>query len=268
MNIDFKKYKRFFAFGCSFTNYAWPTWADLIAFQYPHAEYFNYAIPGMGNIGIAARINEANKRFEFDDSDLVMVMWSTFCREDRWLRGRWHTQGNIYNSDYPDNFVKNFTDPVGYLIRDHSLINLTNEFLSKSKFGSLILKSAPFILSDSGSIDAHDSTLSDLCKLYLKDYNDFPIDLYTYMGSTWGKFQQKINEDVNGNQTYVDSHPPTSMYLKYLESMGIEFSKNIKNLSDETDIILGTPVIKRSELMKKFHPLFERTRSKNIKPLF
>ena len=31
MIFDWTKYKRFFTFGCSFTCYMWPTWADIIS---------------------------------------------------------------------------------------------------------------------------------------------------------------------------------------------------------------------------------------------
>ena len=50
--IDFSKYKRLFVFGCSFTQYRWPTWADIIAKDNPHLEYFNTANSGAGNLYI------------------------------------------------------------------------------------------------------------------------------------------------------------------------------------------------------------------------
>ena len=46
-SLDPKKYKRFFAFGCSFTNYYWPTWADIIGQDSNF--YENWAQPGAGN---------------------------------------------------------------------------------------------------------------------------------------------------------------------------------------------------------------------------
>ena len=49
---EFKKYKRVFAFGCSFTCYRWPTWADLIGKQCEGAEFRNYGKSGAGNLFI------------------------------------------------------------------------------------------------------------------------------------------------------------------------------------------------------------------------
>ena len=48
MHIDFNKYKRVFAFGCSFTNYIYPTWADLIMHEMPSAECYNFGKAGGG----------------------------------------------------------------------------------------------------------------------------------------------------------------------------------------------------------------------------
>ena len=98
--IDFKKYKRFFAFGCSMTSYGWPTWADIIAQEIP--EYYNYAQSGGGNLFISCQVTEASLRHKFTDTDLVMVMWSSVAREDRHVNGNWLTPGNIYTQNYYD----------------------------------------------------------------------------------------------------------------------------------------------------------------------
>ena len=46
---NWEKYKRVFAFGCSFTHYSYPTWANLIAYQNTDAEFYNFGKAGMGN---------------------------------------------------------------------------------------------------------------------------------------------------------------------------------------------------------------------------
>ena len=45
---------RLIVFGCSFTDYAWPTWADIIAYDLG-CEYENWAQGGGGNQQIARR---------------------------------------------------------------------------------------------------------------------------------------------------------------------------------------------------------------------
>jgi hypothetical protein len=108
---------RFFAFGCSFTRSKHPTWADIVARQYDH--YENWGQPGAGNSFIFYSLMECHKRNKITPDDVVMIMWSSIGREDRYVNGEWLTPGSIYNqTDYDETFVKKFTDPTGYLLRD------------------------------------------------------------------------------------------------------------------------------------------------------
>jgi hypothetical protein len=108
---------RFFAFGCSFTNSKYPTWADIVARGYDH--YENWGQPGAGNSFIFYSLMECHKRNKITRDDVVMIMWSSIGREDRYVDGQWLTPGSIYNqTDYDADFVKKFTDPTGYLLRD------------------------------------------------------------------------------------------------------------------------------------------------------
>ena len=108
---------RFFAFGCSFTNSKNPTWADIVAHEYEH--YQNWGQAGAGNSFIFYSLMECHKRNQITPNDVVMIMWSSIGREDRYVGGEWLTPGSIYNqTEYNDAFVKKFTDPTGYLLRD------------------------------------------------------------------------------------------------------------------------------------------------------
>jgi hypothetical protein len=44
--LDVHKYKRFFAFGRSFTDYLWPTWADIIGREIPYYENWGHGAAG------------------------------------------------------------------------------------------------------------------------------------------------------------------------------------------------------------------------------
>jgi hypothetical protein len=108
---------RLFTFGCSFTNSKNPTWADIVSREYNH--YENWGQAGAGNSFIFYSLMECNKRNTITQNDVVMIMWSSIGREDRYVDGKWLTPGSIYNqTDYDENFVNKFTDPTGYLLRD------------------------------------------------------------------------------------------------------------------------------------------------------
>jgi hypothetical protein len=118
---------RLFAFGCSFTNYRWSTWADCLA---PEFDYFeNWGQSGAGNHYIFNSIMEADQRHHFGAGDTVVVCWTNVMREDRYT-DRWQTLGNIttcpiYNPEY----VRDAITERGCLIRDIALIKVTANFL-------------------------------------------------------------------------------------------------------------------------------------------
>ena len=87
--------KRLFTFGCSFTNYYWPTWADIISQDY---DYFqNWGKIGGGNKFIYLSLVECHQRNKFTPDDTIMLMWSSQAREDRYIKDEWYTPGPVYD---------------------------------------------------------------------------------------------------------------------------------------------------------------------------
>lgn len=221
--IEFTKYKRFFAFGCSLTKYYWPTWADIIAKEIP--ESYNYGQSGGGNLFIASQITEANIRYKFNDNDLVMVMWSSISREDRWIKGKWLTPGNIYTQDfYDEKFVQNFSDSKGYLIRDLSLITMCKGLLDHTGVDYYMLNMAPFIsiqyISPHQSFDNGEGVLD----FYKETLSAIKPDILTVEFN--GKWPQHPIKGNGSGQT-ADYHPDTESYANYLKKVfpGLEFNK-------------------------------------------
>ena len=81
-------------FGCSFTDYSWPTWSDIMALDLD-CEYENWAIGGGGNQQIARRVLYRDQEFGWHDTDLVMIQWTSITREDRFYSTRWVSQGSV-----------------------------------------------------------------------------------------------------------------------------------------------------------------------------
>lgn len=126
--------KRLFVFGCSYTSYSWPGWADLLS---THFDYFeNWGLAGIGNRAIAERVAECNIKNEFGPDDTVIVQWSTHLRNDFFhqegtLTDRlpgWKTAGSIFNylnsPIYDENWCRTFFDEEAYFM--HTLNNITS----------------------------------------------------------------------------------------------------------------------------------------------
>lgn len=119
------RYKRFFAFGCSFTRYYWPTWADFIGLVHP--EYYNYGGPGRGNTFIAHQIMRASEYHKFNKDDLVIVAWTSPLRFDinnELNKNIWQT--DIVNLKYGfDRKIDNRNKLVKTVVSDQTLITNT-----------------------------------------------------------------------------------------------------------------------------------------------
>ena len=132
---------RLFTYGCSFTKYYYPTWADILI-KDAHLGY-NCGHIGSGNQLIANRIWETNSRTKFNNNDIIIIMWSNFFREDRYHdKDGWHTPGNIFNHLTGKRFtLNNYTYESDvewannlnhYVYRDCNIISSTLEALQNT----------------------------------------------------------------------------------------------------------------------------------------
>jgi hypothetical protein len=131
--------KRLFTFGCSYTNYGWPTWADLLGLEFDHFE--NWGLAGTGCRSIQERIIECHVRNEFKPGDTVIVQWSSHLRNDfhntnNALPGRikgWRTDGSLFNHSnhklYSDRWLDIFFNEQSFIMHCLNSIAVTQQFL-------------------------------------------------------------------------------------------------------------------------------------------
>lgn len=251
---------RLFAFGCSFTKYHWPTWADILAQEYDYFE--NWGQSGAGNHYIFNSLIECNQRNKLTANDTVIIMWTSIVREDRYCGRTWITPGNIYSQDtYPKDFVKNFADNRGYLIRDLGFIQAARMCLEntgcKFKFLSMIpienvseFASTVTVKHDKDCLQLYQDTL-DLIHpsifelVYRRNWASRPryASQESYLkeaGSDWPTFENYIQNNLIGLSTDVkkevmtwggpwgmgayDCHPIPLMHAEYLDKVGVQLS--------------------------------------------
>ena len=88
--------RRMFSFGCSFTSYGWPTWADIVGQSFDY--YENCGASGTGNYLISSRIVECDAVHKLTKDDVVLVMFTSIPRIDFYNGYQWSMNGNIFNS--------------------------------------------------------------------------------------------------------------------------------------------------------------------------
>ena len=196
--------RRLFTFGCSYTNYLWSTWADALA---PEFDYFeNWGQVGGGNGFIFNSVMEADQRHNFGAGDTVIVCWSAFMRDDRYVDYRWQTLGGLFSgSIYNTEYLKTHVDERGFVIRDLAYIKGVKSLLEgKPEITWKFLSLAN--LKAGTRCETHPGEPVDVMQLYSDVLNSI---LPSYQEVLFSK----------GWKTTKDPHPSPAEHLAYLDSV-------------------------------------------------
>lgn len=213
-----KKYRRLFAFGCSFTQYYWATWPEIVAADLDIPMY-NFAECGAGNQYIANTVAQAHRIYNISSDDLVMICWTGTLREDRWV-GDWRLTGDITNStEYDDDFFANHVDPAGGLIRDLAAVCLVRELLCNAGCDHHM-----FSMVDIWQPEMEQSTVQDTDPAtYQRLQNIYQEDLDFLMPSfeklLWGGNIARAKRPQMTDRwqdRFADWHPQPAEQLEYL----------------------------------------------------
>lgn len=218
--IALSKYKRIFAFGCSFTSWYYPTWANIIHQCIPDVSMFNFGQGGAGNSFISNRMTQANRTYNFCETDLVMVMWSTLCREDRYYDHRWRTVGNVFSqTEYKEDFVKKYCDPLGYLIKDLSTIDLATSYMKNLPCDYFDLLTVSF---DYQIVDKDDPVYKNVMHTYRNLISRFTAPS---MNTVIQDSHERLTYTQNGKMI-TDNHPTPKTYAYYLSEIGFPLTQS------------------------------------------
>lgn len=230
--LDLTKYDRFIAIGCSFTNYRWSTWADLLSLEMPQAEYINLGRSGAGNQYIAIQLNQVINSLELTERDFVAIMWSGFYREDKYISGHhqnWCTPGNIFSQDtYSEQYINDYADLRGYTVRDLATIDMVTRILDNEKFHAVQMMGIPYQLQSYHSGVNLDTDLEDLFTAYNWLEQKMLPDLAYYINPE--KWTNEYSYLDNEGNEFSDYHPSVEKYAGYLEYLGFRLSDSTKSI--------------------------------------
>mgnify|MGYP003630184680 CR=1 FL=1 len=238
-DLNVKNYKRLFAFGCSFTNYYWPTWADVIAHDMPGAHYTNTGKAGAGNTYILAQLSQAMQYYNIGEDDLVCIMWTSFYRQDSYRKGKWNVPGNIYSQDLipHDVVTQHLDDTVGFAQRDYAIIDTATKMLDNAPFDSVAMWGVDPTLNDHYGLSQHPEENRDWTDLlvFYKDLNNSILPDLLGVGCN-GNWTETFSFKNDQHQEQPDYHPMTSTYYNYLEKVGFKLSDETKQWASECDM--------------------------------
>lgn len=213
----FNNRKRFFAFGCSYTQYSYATWADLIGRRFE--EYYNFGAAGCSNTHIMNKVIEADNFYKFDAStDLVIIMLTGFGRFTYLPKNsnNWISKGDLYTYNHNTKdpittaFVDNMWSDDWAVYQSWINVKTIKNILDSKKIDYKILMG----IDNSGYIDG------------TAQVSDFMLDkakeIYTLLDvkqslDEWKKINNHVDSPYWQDVSRPDGHPSTRVYMKYLQ---------------------------------------------------
>lgn len=270
-----KSFNRVFTFGCSFTSFNWPTWADLLIGSLG-IEGYNLGASGAGNLYIQNRFWEAYKKFNITKDDLVVFVWTTPQREDRWLGGDWSRMGNLYTAHlWSDDFKKNIANDYHYYMLTLSVIFQTKTFLD-----SIGIKYGFYYMNELTVNEYEDipgiepEHLKSMIKFWGISTENYPSMMkylnLRYRESRYGKHTRPQIKYQFRDDFIHEHHPIPSEQLRYLQdiiakdlNLSLDISK-IQNLLDEYSFLddFSKPIYYPEDKYYGYNPSRNDTRIK------
>lgn len=245
--------KRLFVFGCSFSSYLWPSWADLLSKNFNY--YENWALAGTGNKAIFLRLTEFLSKNELTKNDTVIIQWTSHLRNDfytqEWYTERkplaWKTYGSIFsylNQDiYDKKWIKTFFYEPAYLYETLNYIHAAQRMLegtsskyimtSMNDFKKLKFDAAEGVANvkiDTGEFQSYvNSTLNkDIWVESIQDFCSKESDYWNFL------------IDIKRLKFEKDPHPNTRAYTRWLEQcllpkLNLDNYKTPSNILDTID---------------------------------
>lgn len=202
--------QRLFTFGCSFTQYCWPTWADILGREFEY--YENWGMAGGGNQYIFNSLIECHLRNNLQKNDTVIIMWTNVARLDMYLNGQWNGSGNILHKFTSYKVNPSMLDNRGFLIKDLAVIYSALVLLDSIGCNYQFHAMSPIELINPNSYaETPDNDVDDVIKLYNATINKIKPSVYTTM------YNNDWNSLPGVDMTYISTYQHQEQMLKLQE---------------------------------------------------
>ena len=222
--------RRCFAFGCSYTEYIWPTAADLVGSNYD--EFYNFGMSGADNTYALNRLIDTHSLFKLNPkTDFVIFGTTGHGRYTYWDRKiDWVCQGD-YDFSQIKNNNKFFKDgefgPIWAIYRSVNAIRMFKYFLEALSIPHIIFPAIDNVHFCMKSMYKHErkgfeDTAIQACES-LSDVYDIQTSLDEFM----------IETNTFHNKTYFkkeniyETHPSTEVHYNYLKKFMPKYDTDI-----------------------------------------
>jgi hypothetical protein len=215
----------------------------------------NWALEGTGNVSILHRMVECDLKNKFTDNDLILVQWSSWTREDRFI-GKWTQGGSVLNHVFYD---KNFVDK--YWNWNNDIVKNSTAIITANKSFNIGYQYTFYNWPEAPDFDASMADLNtELQSLYLSNLpkmDTFPIKQSTAFGGN----SVDGHADIIGHLSFFNNYikPKFGFELGRKEDELVNLSNVISN---NLKLHQGWPAQKK--IITKLVKLFDPTISKEI----
>jgi len=250
--------KRFIYSGCSFTQYGYPTWGDIIAYdmisQGEVEGAYNLGKGGACNTYIHSQLLLADRAIKFTEDDILGVAWTTpwrhsvignfnpHCQEftNEWV---WHAYGNVSHNPY----WKHIDNHLEMINTDINLIHKTiMAYTSVNKMYNLKYQ-ARLPSNESRGLRKIMSATEEAYFHKLKTTGVSETTLIAYLESEYREFVKLPSLDYDNKELDIkfikafSSHPDMRNHLKFaqgLRELHPDTVKEVNRLATRLDTLL------------------------------
>ena len=210
--------KRLFAFGCSFTSYAWPMWPELLAQDYD--ETYNGGFPGSGNTLILHKLNSAILKYNICSSDTIIIQWTEPFRHDYISEKSWIGLGSESAAEIIRAGVERIISNETIILKQITLMASVTRILNSigCKWHFLFLNKESMVHKiDSTTLNLHPPEIENFKNMvqYIKNYSHKIVDNESMVEFIGGK-QLPLLIATYRKGEFHDDHPTPRYTLEYL----------------------------------------------------
>lgn len=218
---------RIFTFGCSFTSYRWPTWADIILYG---NEGCNFGVSGGGFDSILYRMMESDRRYVFTPKDKIIVVFTTPIRWDMIIDHRWTQYGQILNNTELNKHEGKLYTIEGLVFKSFYNIQLIKDYLEHRNL-NYVFGSVNDLYKNLGNFFETVDVTNETNKLISHIKNNVEIkliDFKTYMGNGKESWEvSKYFKDYNS-----EYHPRPITYFNWVNDVLVKHMDIKINVSE------------------------------------
>lgn len=211
--------RRFFAFGCSYTYYCYPTWADIVGSEFD--EYYNQALFGAGNEFIQQMVYEVDFLKKLNSTDTVVVLLTSATRYDSFIDQTWQWRGSVFSETYKEVYTPKWHQELWSveqgIISTWRAMKSIKVLLDQRGVNYKIITAFPILGDDWGGDISKDIKSADVLAMA----QDFNANVDNRMDKTL--FQQLQSKHDRPDLFYkfnfgMDGHPTVPMHLDFVKN--------------------------------------------------